>query len=126
MSGHSKWSTIKRKKGAADAKRGKIFTKIIKEITLAARLGGASSLRLRADVRAAELHATVAAVPGVVRATVDGDGLRVEIAREEARAALSRAVVARGWTILELSGEAPSLEEVFLRLVADGREAKRA
>jgi len=40
MSGHSKWSTIKRKKGAVDAKRGKIFTKLIKEITLAARLGG--------------------------------------------------------------------------------------
>ena len=37
MSGHSKWSTIKYKKGAADAKRGKIFTKIIKEITLAAQ-----------------------------------------------------------------------------------------
>jgi YebC/PmpR family DNA-binding regulatory protein len=40
MSGHSKWSTIKRKKGAADAKRGKIFTKIIKEISIAAREGG--------------------------------------------------------------------------------------
>ena len=40
MSGHSKWSTIKRKKGAADAKRGKIFTKLIKEITIAARAGG--------------------------------------------------------------------------------------
>src|SRR5210317_971976 len=40
MSGHSKWSTIKRKKGAADAKRGKIFTRLIKEITVAARLGG--------------------------------------------------------------------------------------
>ena len=40
MSGHSKWSSIKHKKGAADAKRGKIFTKIIKEITVAARLGG--------------------------------------------------------------------------------------
>ena len=40
MSGHSKWSTIKRKKGAADAKRGKIFTKLIKEITIAAREGG--------------------------------------------------------------------------------------
>jgi len=93
---------------------------------LAARLGGASSLRLRADVPAEEMRATVAAVPGVVGATVDGDGLRVEIACEEARAALSRAVVARGWTILELSGEAPSLEEVFLRLVADGREARGA
>lgn len=40
MSGHSKWSTIKRKKGANDAKRGKIFSKLIKEITVAARQGG--------------------------------------------------------------------------------------
>lgn len=40
MSGHSKWSTIKHKKGTADAKRGKIFTKLIKEVTTAARLGG--------------------------------------------------------------------------------------
>jgi YebC/PmpR family DNA-binding regulatory protein len=40
MSGHSKWSTIKRKKGAADAKRGKLFTRAIKEITIAAREGG--------------------------------------------------------------------------------------
>jgi YebC/PmpR family DNA-binding regulatory protein len=40
MSGHSKWATIKRKKGAADAKRGKVFTKLIREIATAARLGG--------------------------------------------------------------------------------------
>ena len=40
MSGHSKWASIKHKKGAADAKRGQAFTKIIKEITIAARLGG--------------------------------------------------------------------------------------
>jgi len=40
MSGHNKWSTIKHKKGAADAKRSKVFTKILKEITIAARLGG--------------------------------------------------------------------------------------
>lgn len=40
MSGHSKWSTIKRKKGVADAKRGKIFTKLIKEITISAKEGG--------------------------------------------------------------------------------------
>ncbi|MDD4203462.1 MAG: YebC/PmpR family DNA-binding transcriptional regulator, partial [Candidatus Omnitrophica bacterium] len=42
MSGHNKWSTIKHKKGAADAKRGKLFTKLIKEITVAAREGGGS------------------------------------------------------------------------------------
>lgn len=50
MSGHSKWATIKRKKAAIDAKRGKIFTKLIKEITIAARHGGgdpAGNPRLR-------------------------------------------------------------------------------
>ena len=40
MSGHSKWATIKHKKGALDAKRGKIFTRLIKEITVAAKAGG--------------------------------------------------------------------------------------
>ena len=53
MSGHSKWSTIKHKKGAADAKRGKIFTRIIKEMTVAARMGGGDvdgNPRLRAAV----------------------------------------------------------------------------
>ena len=53
MSGHSKWSTIKRKKGAADAKRGKIFTKLIREIATAARIGGGevdSNPRLRLGV----------------------------------------------------------------------------
>jgi YebC/PmpR family DNA-binding regulatory protein len=54
MSGHSKWSTIKRKKGANDAKRGKLFTKLIKEITVAASEGGSdpeSNPRLRAAVQ---------------------------------------------------------------------------
>ena len=57
MSGHSKWSTIKRKKGAIDAKKGKLFTKIIKEITLAARLGGGDpegNSRLRQAIMAAK------------------------------------------------------------------------
>ncbi|MFH1831035.1 MAG: YebC/PmpR family DNA-binding transcriptional regulator [Pseudomonadota bacterium] len=53
MSGHSKWSSIKHKKGAADAKRGKLFSKLIKEITVAARIGGGDpdgNSRLRAVV----------------------------------------------------------------------------
>jgi YebC/PmpR family DNA-binding regulatory protein len=57
MSGHSKWSTIKRKKGANDAKRGKIFTKIIKEIIIAAREGGGdpdTNSRLRLAVQNAK------------------------------------------------------------------------
>jgi len=58
MSGHSKWSSIKHKKGATDAKRGKVFTKLIKEITVAARMGGggdpASNPRLRTAIQAAK------------------------------------------------------------------------
>jgi len=57
MSGHSKWSTIKRKKGATDARRGKVFTKLIKEITMAARFGGGDSdtnPRLRTAIGAAK------------------------------------------------------------------------
>jgi len=57
MSGHSKWSTIKHKKGAADAKRGKMFTKLIKEIMVAARFGGGDpdgNPRLRTAISAAK------------------------------------------------------------------------
>jgi YebC/PmpR family DNA-binding regulatory protein len=56
MSGHNKWASIKHKKGANDAKRGKIFTKLIKEITVAARMGGGDPVgnpRLRAAILAA-------------------------------------------------------------------------
>ena len=56
MSGHSKWATIKHKKGALDAKRGKIFTRLIKEITIAAKLGGGDpdgNPRLRGAIVAA-------------------------------------------------------------------------
>ena len=53
MSGHSKWHTIKHKKGALDAKRGKIFTKLIKEITVAARTGGSGDVDANARLRKA-------------------------------------------------------------------------
>jgi YebC/PmpR family DNA-binding regulatory protein len=57
MSGHSKWATIKHKKGAADARRGKVFTKLIKEISVAARISGGdpdSNPRLRTAIAAAK------------------------------------------------------------------------
>ncbi len=57
MSGHSKWATIKHKKGAADAKRGKVFTRLIKELMVAARMGGGDASgnpRLRAAILAAK------------------------------------------------------------------------
>ena len=75
MSGHSKWHSIKHKKGAADAKRGKIFTKIIKEITVAARMGGGdedANPRLRTVV----LKARAANMPkdNIERAIKKGTG----------------------------------------------------
>jgi len=57
MSGHSKWASIKHKKGAIDAKRGKVFTKLIKELTVAARIGGGDpngNARLRSAMAAAK------------------------------------------------------------------------
>ncbi len=75
MSGHSKWSTIKRKKGALDAKRGKAFTKIIKEITLATRLGG-GDLENNARLRQAILLAKEENMPkdNIDRAIKKGTG----------------------------------------------------
>ncbi|MGA7615737.1 MAG: YebC/PmpR family DNA-binding transcriptional regulator [Thermoanaerobaculia bacterium] len=75
MSGHSKWSTIKHKKGAADAKRGKVFTRIIKEMTVAARLGGGdpeANPRLRAAV--AEAKASNMPKDNIDRAIKRGTG----------------------------------------------------
>ena len=75
MSGHSKWSTIKRKKGAVDAARGKLFTKIIKEITVAARVGGGDpdgNPRLRRAVD--EARAANMPADNVTRAIKKGTG----------------------------------------------------
>jgi YebC/PmpR family DNA-binding regulatory protein len=84
MSGHSKWSTIKHKKGAADAKRGKIFTKLIKEITVAARMGGGDpggNPRLRSAIIAAR----TANMPGdnIDRAIKKGTGELEGVSYEE-------------------------------------------
>jgi len=75
MSGHSKWASIKHKKGAADAKRGKVFTKIIKEISVAARLGGGDP-EANARLRSAVLKAKLANMPkdNIDRAIKKGTG----------------------------------------------------
>ena len=62
MSGHSKWSTIKRKKGVTDAKRGALFTKLIKEITVAARTGG-EDINANPRLRTAVLKAKASNMP---------------------------------------------------------------
>ena len=63
MSGHSKWSSIKHKKAATDAKRGKIFSKLIKEITVAARMGGSGDLEINARLRSAVAAAKAMNMP---------------------------------------------------------------
>src|ERR1043165_3634272 len=75
MSGHSKWSTIKHKKAAKDAKRGKIFTKLIKEITVAARIGG-GDINANPRLRTAVLTARANSMPGenIDRAIKKGTG----------------------------------------------------
>jgi YebC/PmpR family DNA-binding regulatory protein len=85
MSGHSKWSTIKHKKGAADAKRGKIFTKLIKEITVAARMGGGDpegNPRLRTAISAA--RAENMPKDNIVRGIKKGTGELEGVSYEEA------------------------------------------
>ena len=84
MSGHSKWHTIKHKKGAADAKRGKVFTRIIKELTIAARNGGGdpeSNPRLRtviADAKSVNMPAD-----NIKRAIRRGTGEEAGVTYEE-------------------------------------------
>lgn len=75
MSGHSKWATIRHKKGAADAKRGKLFSKLIKEITIAARIGGGDP-DTNPRLRTAVLKAKAANMPkdNVDRAVKKGTG----------------------------------------------------
>jgi YebC/PmpR family DNA-binding regulatory protein len=86
MSGHSKWHTIKHKKGAADAKRGKVFTRIIKELTVAARAGGGdpdTNPRLRtiiADAKAQNMPSD-----NIKRAIRRGTGEEPGVSYEEAQ-----------------------------------------
>jgi YebC/PmpR family DNA-binding regulatory protein len=84
MSGHSKWHSIKHKKGAADAKRGKIFTRLIKELTVAARAGGGdpdSNPRLRTVIT--EAKASNMPAENIKRAIRRGTGEEPGVAYEE-------------------------------------------
>jgi YebC/PmpR family DNA-binding regulatory protein len=84
MSGHSKWATIKRKKGALDAKRGAIFTKIIREITVAARNGG-DDINANPRLRTAVLKAKANNMPNdnIERAIKKGTGTLEGVTYEE-------------------------------------------
>jgi len=84
MSGHSKWATIKHAKGAADAKRGQMFTKLIKEISIAARMGGGNP-EGNPRLRTAVLKARVANMPkdNIERAIKKGTGELEGVSYEE-------------------------------------------
>ncbi|MGH7828317.1 MAG: YebC/PmpR family DNA-binding transcriptional regulator [Candidatus Binatia bacterium] len=84
MSGHSKWSTIKHKKAAKDAKRGKLFTKLIKEITVAARRGG-GDINANPRLRTAVAAARASSMPGenIDRAIKKGAGELEGVSYEE-------------------------------------------
>jgi YebC/PmpR family DNA-binding regulatory protein len=106
MSGHNKWSTIKHKKGRADAKRGKLFTKIIREITVAARESGGdpdSNPRLRAAVAAAK--AANMPADNIKRAIDRGTGDLEGVAYEE----------------ISFEGYGPGGVAVMLELLTDNR-----
>src|SRR5258707_256838 len=86
MSGHSKWHSIKHKKGAADAKRGKIFTRLIKELTVAARAGGGDpdmNPRLRTIIADAKQNNMPA--DNIKRAIRRGTGEEPGVSYEEAQ-----------------------------------------
>ena len=103
MSGHSKWASIKHKKGAADAKRGKIFTKLIREITVAARDGGGSTdsnPRLRLAIQKAK-EANMPAdniERGVKKGTGELEGVNYENVSFEGYAIGGVAVIVEGLT----------------------------
>src|SRR5205809_305910 len=87
MSGHSKWANIKHRKAAADAKKGKVFTRLIKEITVAARLGGGGDPNMNPRLRLAMDKARVANMTkdSVQNAIKRGSGTLEGVSYEEAR-----------------------------------------
>ncbi len=106
MSGHSKWSSIKHKKGAADAKRGKVFSKLVKEITVAARLGGGDPDG-NARLRKAILDAKAESMPAdnVTRAIKKGTGELAGEAYEE----------------FQLEGYGPGGTAILVQVTTDNR-----
>ena len=108
MSGHSKWANIKHRKAAADAKKGKAFTRLIKEITVAARLGGGDPntnprLRLAMD-KAREANMTKDSVQNAIkRGSGQLDGVSYEEARYEGYGVGGAAIIVECLTDSQLS-----------------------
>ncbi len=105
MSGHSKWATIKHKKAATDAKRGALFTKLIKEITVAARSGG--NPEINPKLRVAIDHAKEASMPSdnIERAIKKGTGELPGVSYEE----------------MTLEGYGPGGVAIYVELLTDNK-----
>ena len=106
MAGHSKWANIRHRKGAQDARRGKIFTKIIKEITVAARLGGGdqdSNPRLRKAVSNARSNNMPQ--DNIIRAIKKGTGELEGVAYEE----------------ISYEGYGPNGIAIFIEVITDNK-----
>ena len=112
MSGHSKWATIKRKKGAADAKRGKLFAKLIKAIEAAAREGGADP----------EANATLATM---VQKAKDASVPKDNIERALARAA-GKETGGSDWETVYYEGYAPGGVAIYVQCLTDNKNRAAA
>ena len=120
MSGHSKWSTIKRKKGAADAKRGIVFTRLSKDITLAAKDGGSNIIG--AGIAARKLGLEMSAVVGMTESLLNFES-SIE-AQLEASMLLGRQINMDKARQLAFTGDIEGMQQEILKQV--GSEAEFA
>ena len=130
MSGHSKWSTIKHKKAAKDAKRGKLFTKLIKEITVSAKLGGGdinANPRLRTAVTTARQNSMP--TENIERAIKKGTGELEGVTYDEVNYEGYGPGGAAGWPDRHAFGHQPGHERLGAgaeRVAVDARERRGA
>src|SRR3989442_11954992 len=123
MSGHSKWHSIKHKKGAIDAKRGRMFTKVIKEITIAARIGGGDvegNPRLRKAVAdAKELNMPADNIKrAIMKGTGELEGGQLEELQYEGYGPAGGALIVEGGT----DNPKRTVSEIPHRFFQNGRE----
>ena len=125
MSGHSKWATIKHKKGATDAKRAKVFAKLIRQVEVAAREGG-GDVEMNPTLRTMYQKARDASVPvdtierAIKRATGDLEGVRYEAVNYEGYAPLGVAIVSWGLALYFTAKRRMALPSILLLLAFVG------
>ena len=130
MSGHSKWSKIKTFKGAIDAKRGKLFSKLAREVTIAARNGGGDTAT-NARLRMVLLKCRSANMPAdnieraILKATGEGEGTALEELTYEIFAPHGVALLVEGAGVVVRSARAVSSRKGALRRLSEGHHVFR-